>query len=136
MQFCEGSTLTEVVAARGPLVEAVVRRMVGQLASALRYVHGQGVVHRDLKPSNVMIGRSGVVLLLDFGIVTSVHSTGMASGPDDGAVDATVFAGTPRYMAPEQFSPGRATIASTTTASPAWRTKRFPGSRRSPERIS
>ena len=104
MQFCEGTTLAELIGARGPFDEATVRRVVGQLAVALQYVHRHDVVHRDLKPSNVMIDRSGGVHLLDFGIVTS-GAGARAAEPD--APDRTRFIGTPRYMAPEQFSSGR-----------------------------
>ena len=70
MEFCEGPTLSQVIAARGALKEELVRRMVGQLAIALKYVHGRGIVHRDLKPSNIVLTPDGGIKLLDFGIVS------------------------------------------------------------------
>jgi serine/threonine-protein kinase len=101
MEFCEGVTLHDVVSGQGPLDEPIVRRIVGQLAIVLRYVHARGLVHRDLKPSNVMLTRSGVVKLLDFGIVMPSMS---ASVPAPNASRTTSMIGTLRYMAPEQFS--------------------------------
>ena len=105
MEFCEGSTLHEIISARGPLSESAVRRIIGQLAVALHYIHGRGLVHRDLKPSNVMVNRSGVVKLLDFGLAKfdAAWTAGEASRIRPGTQSA-LFAGTPGYMAPEQFS--------------------------------
>jgi serine/threonine-protein kinase len=94
MEFCDGSTLSAVLAGRGALPEGVVRPMLGQLAVALRYVHERGVIHRDLKPSNIMLNDSGSIKVLDFGIGT-FDSDSERSGD---------VVGTPRYMAPEQFS--------------------------------
>ncbi len=69
--------------------------------NALRYAHSRGIVHRDVKPSNVMIGDFGEVYLLDWGIAVSLRDDG--SGRLPLAVNATVLAGTPHYMAPEML---------------------------------
>src|SRR3989344_3042035 len=69
-----------------------------QIAAGLSEAHVQGVVHRDLKPENVMLGRDGLVKLLDFGIARAAGS--------DTATARTII-GTPEYMAPEQ-SQGKA----------------------------
>jgi serine/threonine-protein kinase len=102
MEFCEGRTLSQVIAARGALPEESVRPLVGQLALGLGYVHGRGIVHRDLKPSNIVVTHDGGIKLLDFGIVTVE--------PDSELWDALKttsqpvgMIGTPRYMPPEQF---------------------------------
>jgi CRP-like cAMP-binding protein len=103
MEFCQGQMLNRAIAARGPLREALVRNMLGQLADALLYVHGRGIVHRDLKPSNIVLTPLGTVKLLDFGI-------GMVERDSEqwNALKTTTrpvgLIGTPRYMAPEQFS--------------------------------
>lgn len=62
------------------------------VASALQYIHDQGIIHRDVKPENMLLGNNGNVLLSDFGIAVAYPGT-TASSP----------AGTGRYMAPEQF---------------------------------
>ncbi len=103
MEFCEGTTLSRVIAAPGPLGEEVGRGLLGHMARALSYVHGRGIVHRDLKPSNIVITPDGTIKLLDFGIVTievdsDLWGTWKTSSRPVGMI------GTPRYMAPEQFS--------------------------------
>ena len=99
MEFCEGATLGQIIATRGPLDEAVVRKLLGQLAAALKYIHECGLIHRDLKPSNIMVTPSGSIKLLDFGLVKrdDWHSE---SSPTRSAG----FVGTLRYMAPELFA--------------------------------
>ncbi len=102
MEFCQGPTLSQVMAARGPLKEDLVRPMLGQLAVALKYVHGRGIVHRDLKPSNIVLTPSGGIKLLDFGIVTVEEHSDLWSSQK--TTSHPRLLGTPRYMAPEQFS--------------------------------
>ncbi len=105
MEFCEGSPLSELISRRQPLDEKIVRRIIGQLAVALRYIHSRGLIHRDLKPSNVMLSRSGLVKLLDFGLARFDPLWDFARGSRESTVSRSfAFAGTPYYMAPEQFA--------------------------------
>ncbi len=66
-----------------------------QVAEALAYAHGQGVLHRDIKPSNLLLDRDGNVWVTDFGLAK-------ATGSDDLTHTGDVI-GTVRYMAPERF---------------------------------
>lgn len=66
-----------------------------QVCRALQYLHTRGFVHYDVKPSNIRITTSGVVKLMDFGLVS------------EGRVSAQLKArGTPDYIAPEIISGG------------------------------
>ena len=101
MELCEGVDLHRLFDAAGRLTESQVRPILGQLARALEYVHGRGLVHRDLKPGNVMITRHGEVKLTDFGIAVPevVVAAEFPAAP-------RVVMGTPPYMAPEQLAGG------------------------------
>jgi non-specific serine/threonine protein kinase len=93
MAFYEGETLEERIA-RGPLPVAEAVRIAHQTASGLAAAHARGITHRDLKPANVLLTRSGLVKLLDFGIATM---TGVEEPRDGNAL------GTIAYMSPEQL---------------------------------
>jgi serine/threonine-protein kinase len=72
-----------------------------QVAEALEYAAGQGVLHRDVKPANLLLDVWGAVWLTDFGLAK-------ASGTDDLTGTGDLL-GTLRYMAPERFE-GRADV--------------------------
>jgi hypothetical protein len=96
MEYIGGSDLAQHLAERGPLPLAEVQPLAHDIAAALDYAHGRGVIHRDIKPSNVML-RNGGAVLADFGIA-KVLASGEAA-----ATRAGVLVGTPDYMAPEQI---------------------------------
>ena len=60
-----------------------------QLIDAVSYIHDQNIAHRDIKLENILLTKSGVVKLIDFGFAIS------SNGP------LKTFCGTPTYMAPE-----------------------------------
>jgi eukaryotic-like serine/threonine-protein kinase len=95
MAYVEGETITDRVAARGPLPPSEAARVLREVAWALAYAHDQNVIHRDVKPDNIMLeATSGRVLVADFGIAGLVRG---AAGLGGGEV-----IGTPEFMSPEQ----------------------------------
>ncbi|HEY6852654.1 MAG TPA: protein kinase [Gemmatimonadales bacterium] len=95
MAYVEGETITDRVAARGPLPPSEGARVLREVAWALSYAHGQGVIHRDVKPDNIMLeAASGRVLVADFGIAGLVRGAAGLSGGE--------VIGTPEFMSPEQ----------------------------------
>jgi predicted Ser/Thr protein kinase len=99
MEFCEGATLAEHLSRHGAFPEDQAKRVLGQLASALQFVHDRGVVHRDLKPGNVMLTPSGRVKLMDFGLAKEDEQVS-----DDTETQSGTVLGTPLYMPPGQMT--------------------------------
>ena len=95
MEFCPGVALDEFVRDQGYIEPDQFRSIFGQIIAGLNYAHQQGVIHRDIKPSNVMLTPDGHVKLMDFGLAKPVAGESSRS--------RKLIAGTPRYMAPEQF---------------------------------
>jgi serine/threonine-protein kinase len=96
MEFVDGTTLKQMVAARGAVPVTQALAILRSLTSALAAVHTAGIVHRDLKPQNVMLDQHGRVKLLDFGLARTRDSTGLTA-------TGTIL-GTPDYMSPEQVN--------------------------------
>ncbi|MFF5257971.1 protein kinase [Actinomadura viridis] len=96
MEFVDGPSLKEHVAATGSMSPSAVARIGLQLLSALEAVHAAGALHRDIKPGNVLLRRDGRVVLCDFGIAA-------LSGTDSLTLTGAVV-GSVGYIAPERLS--------------------------------
>jgi len=98
MGFIEGETLGQRIRRGGPLTATEAIRLLQEVAWALSYAHGRGVIHRDVKPDNILIERAtGRSLVTDFGIA---HSASTPGGNTLTRVGEVV--GTPQFMSREQ----------------------------------
>jgi serine/threonine-protein kinase len=97
MEYVEGKTLYDDLAAGKVLGEAEALRITIQIAKALEHAHSQGLIHRDVKPKNIMLTKEGVAKLADMGLARAVT--------DDQAAQAEAGRafGTPYYISPEQI---------------------------------
>ncbi|MFI0355940.1 protein kinase [Actinomadura sp. 9N407] len=96
MEFVDGPSLKEHVAAAGPMSPSDVAGIGLQLLAALEAVHAAGALHRDIKPGNVLLRPDGRVVLCDFGIAAL---TGTDSLTATGAV-----VGSFGYFGPERLT--------------------------------
>ncbi len=92
MEYVDGQTVADLLQGE-KLKPEVVISLVSQIAAAIDYAHGEGVVHRDIKPSNVIVYAGEKVKVTDFGIAKLMDADATHSG---------LMMGTPSYMSPEQ----------------------------------
>ncbi len=94
MDLCADS-LAARLQREGPLPEADIVRIAGDVAQGLGFAHAQGVIHRDLKPDNILLHSDGSAVISDFGIARALSGYVASTG-----VNMTI--GTPQYLSPEQ----------------------------------
>ncbi len=95
MEFVDGTNLDRILRDKKYLSPGEAVPIFEQLLAALGYAHVNGIVHRDIKPSNIMITKSNIVKITDFGIAKVAGSAKLTR--------TGTGAGSLLYMSPEQI---------------------------------
>jgi serine/threonine-protein kinase len=93
MPFIPGETLHDRMTRRR-VSDAEAARWIDQVAGAIDFAHGHGIIHRDVKPSNIIIDNEGNAHLTDFGLARMIEGSNTLTG--------SMLMGTPSYVSPEQ----------------------------------
>ncbi len=102
MEYVDGEDLASLLKRIGRLPTQKALDISHELCAGLAAAHDQGIVHRDLKPANIMIDGRGQARIMDFGLAVSRREVAESQEP----------AGTPSYMAPEQWAGQGASVKS------------------------
>ena len=105
MPFVDGESLRARLS-RGPLSVREAVSILKDVARALVYAHGRGIIHRDIKPDNILLS-SGAATVTDFGVAKALSASREGTRSETATRTGTITLvgtsiGTPAYMAPEQ----------------------------------
>ena len=96
-ELVSGQGLDDFMESRGPFAFQFALEVGVQVARALEYLHGKGIVHREIKPANIFIQPNGTIKLFDFFLA---KSSNLLRFPQ--ITLPNTFLGTPGYVSPEQ----------------------------------
>jgi TolB-like protein/Flp pilus assembly protein TadD len=105
MELILGRTLAEILAAEHLPLHRLLD-IAAAVCEAVATAHAQAITHRDLKSGNIMIGETGRVKVLDFGLARQIASPPSPESPRDRTLTAQIdhgLTGTLAYMSPEQI---------------------------------
>ena len=95
-EFIEGKTLDQYKV--NEIKAEQKYNIIYQLACCLEYIHNRKFIHRDLKPENIMLGKDGIIYLIDFSIAKVLTNS---------EYTLTRTKGTLNYLAPECLDPSQ-----------------------------
>lgn len=99
MQYVQGRSLEERLAAEGRLSPVETRRILADVAAALAAAHAHGIIHRNVRPSKILVEQeTGRALLSDFGVAAVLDAE---TGGGTRLTRTGQVVGDPRYMSPE-----------------------------------
>lgn len=104
MEYLEGETFQQMLERRGPINSAEAVHLFKQALLGIGAAHRIGIVHRDIKPGNLMLSKSGIVKVMDFGIARVASERRLTR--------TGMQVGTVLYMSPEQVKGGRVDVRS------------------------
>ncbi len=115
MEYVNGRDLNALLAERAvkdgtgsvPIPIPLALFILYQVALGLHHAHTKNVIHRDIKPHNILLSVNGDVKIVDFGIARKVGLPGTKDAEDSSITQPGTVIGTPAYMSPEQFIPGK-----------------------------
>jgi predicted Ser/Thr protein kinase len=119
MEYIDGRTFEDILAASGPLPEDEVRHIIGEVCAALDAAHELGIIHRDIRPGNIMRTRDGArIVLTDFGLAGILETGGEAVTRLTGAgqILGQVGHAPPEQLTGETIGPGSDVYAVAVTA--------------------
>jgi eukaryotic-like serine/threonine-protein kinase len=104
MPYISGESLRAALADTPRLAISRVISILRDIARALAFAHGEGIIHRDIKPENILLA-SDAAVVTDFGIAKAVADTRSETAvtADQMLTGLGQILGTPQYMAPEQI---------------------------------
>jgi serine/threonine protein kinase/tetratricopeptide (TPR) repeat protein len=104
MELVRGRTLAEILPSEKLPLKRILDIAVA-VCEAVASAHAQAITHRDLKPGNIMIGETGRIKVLDFGLARQITPRPPTAGAHDRTLTAQIdhgLTGTLAYMSPEQ----------------------------------
>jgi serine/threonine-protein kinase len=94
MEYVEGKTLKEIIAEQAPLAVERAIDIAVMICDGIGHAHEKGIIHRDIKPHNILVTKSGMVKVADFGIAQAISKKTITFGGN--------IVGSVHYISPEQ----------------------------------